>query len=176
MRAVGPASGSFTTSKLPDAQAMQQTMMSAMAAVQSGANFIMHMAGYLDGLLSMSLEKFVMDVDMCGALHSYLKGVDVTDDSMGFEALAEGGPGQHMFGTQHTLRHYQTAYWDSALDDNKTWETWDEEGRVDATARANKRWKQMLERYQAPHLDEGIDEALKEFMAKKKSAMPDMWH
>ena len=168
--------GSFTTSKLPDAQAMQQSMMSAMSAVQSGANFIMHMAGYLDGLLSMSLEKFVMDVDVCGALHAYLQGVEVSEETLGFEALAEGGPGQHMFGCAHTLRHYETAYWDSALDDNRTWETWDEAGRVDMASRANARWKTMLERYEAPHLDEGIDEALQDFMARKKGEMPDMWH
>ena len=117
-------------------QAMQQAMMSALSAVQSGANFIMHMAGYLDGLLSMSYEKLMMDFDVCAALHAYLRGVEVNEDTLGFEALAEGGPGAHMFGCAHTLRHYETAYWDSALDDNSTWETWDQNGRVDMATRA----------------------------------------
>jgi trimethylamine--corrinoid protein Co-methyltransferase len=168
--------GSFTTSKLPDGQAMQQSMMSAMSAVQSGANFIMHMAGYLDGLLSMSYEKFVMDVDVCGALHAYLQGVDVSEDTLGFEALSEGGPGEHMFGCQHTLRHYETAYWDSALDDNTPWETWEEQGKVDMATRAYRRWTTLLEQYQAPPLDEAIDARLCAFMDEKKTAMPDMWH
>jgi trimethylamine--corrinoid protein Co-methyltransferase len=168
--------GSFTTSKLPDGQAMQQSMMSAMSAVQSGANFIMHMAGYLDGLLSMSYEKFVMDVDVCGALHAYLQGVDVSEDTLGFEALSEGGPGEHMFGCQHTLHHYETAYWDSALDDNTPWETWEEQGKVDMATRAYRRWTTLLEQYQAPPLDEAIDARLCAFMDEKKTAMPDMWH
>lgn len=168
--------GSFTTSKLPDAQAMQQSMMSMLSAAQCGANYILHSAGFLDGLLSMSYEKFVMDTDVCGALHAYLKGVALDDDALGFDALAELGPGEHLFSTAHTLRHYQTAYYDSALDDNQPWETWDERGGIDMATRANQRWKQVLAEYQAPPLDEAIDEALCDFIARRKDAMPDMWY
>lgn len=168
--------GNFTTSKLADGQAMQQAMMSMLSAIQSGANFLLHSAGYLDGLLSMSYEKFVMDTDLCGALHAYLKGFEVTEETLGFAALAEGGPGAHMFGSAHTLRHYETAYWDSALDDNQPWESWDEQGRTDMATRANARWKALLAQYRAPHLDQGTDEALLDFMARRKASMPDMWY
>jgi trimethylamine--corrinoid protein Co-methyltransferase len=168
--------GNFSTSKLPDGQAMQQSMMSMMSAVQGGANYVLHSAGFLDGLLSMSYEKHVMDTDMCGALHAYLDGMKVDEDSLAFEALAELGPGQHLFSTQHTLRHYETAYWDSALDDNRPWETWDEQGGHDSAYRANQRWKKILAEYEAPPLDPGIDEALLAFMARKKEALPDMWY
>ncbi len=168
--------GNFTNSKLPDAQAMSQGLMSMMSAVQCGANYILHSAGFLDGLLSMSYEKFVMDTDLCGALHVYLRGIEVNEDALGFEALAELGPGQHLFSTAHTLRHYQTAYWDSALDDNQPWETWDEQGRIDMAARANARWKKLLAEYEAPPLDDGIDEGLRDFMARKKEAVPDAWY
>ncbi len=168
--------GNFSTSKLPDAQAMQQAMMSMMSAVQSGANYILHSAGFLDGLLSMSYEKFVLDTDVCGAMHAYMNGIQVNEDTLGFDALAENGPGAHMFGTAHTMRHYKTAYYDSALNDDQPWETWDEQGEVDAAARANARWKSILNTYEAPALDPGIDEALCEFMAKKKASMPDAWY
>ncbi|WP_374263498.1 trimethylamine methyltransferase family protein [Zoogloea sp.] len=168
--------GNFSTSKLPDGQAMQQSMMSMMSAVQGGANYVLHSAGFLDGLLSMSYEKHVMDTDMCGALHAYLDGMSVDDDALAFEALAELGPGQHLFSTQHTLRHYETAYWDSALDDNQPWETWDEQGGIDSARRANARWKTLLAQYQAPPLDEALDEALGDFIARRKTAMPDMWY
>ncbi len=168
--------GSFTNSKLPDAQAMQQSMMSMLSAVQCGANYILHSAGFLDGLLSMSYEKFVLDADVCGALHVYLKGMEVNEEALAFEALAEKGPGEHLFGTAHTMRHYETAYYDSALDDNQPWETWDEQGGIDSATRANKRWKETLENYEAPPMDEGTDEALKEFIAKKKASMPDAWY
>jgi len=168
--------GNFSTSKLPDAQAMQQGLMSMMSAVQSGANYILHSAGFLDGLLSMSYEKFMMDTDLCGALHAYMKGLDVTEETLGFDALAEMGPGQHLFASAHTLRHYQTAYWDSAMDDNQPWETWDEQGGLDAATRANARWKEVLQAHQAPALDEGVDDGLRAFMAKRKASMPDAWY
>ena len=168
--------GNFSTSKLPDGQAMQQSMMSMMSAVQGGANYVLHSAGFLDGLLSMSYEKLVMDTDMCGALHSYLDGMAVDEDALAFDALAELGPGQHLFSTQHTLRHYETAYWDSALDDNQPWETWDEQGGVDYAQRANARWKKLLREYEAPPIDQGVDEALLDFIARRKGAMPDMWY
>ena len=168
--------GNFSTSKLPDGQAMQQSMMSMMSAIQGGANYVLHSAGFLDGLLSMSYEKHVMDTDICGALHAYLDGVTVDEDALAFEALAELGPGQHLFSTQHTLRHYQTAYWDSALDDNQPWESWDEQGGIDSAKRANARWKKTLAEFEAPPLDSALDEALQEFVARKKATMPDMWY
>ena len=80
-------SGNFTTSKLPDAQAMNEGTMSMLAAVHCGANFILHSAGFLDGLLSMSYEKFVMDADFCGALHTYLDGVKVDDNQLALDAF-----------------------------------------------------------------------------------------
>ncbi|SMY06872.1 trimethylamine methyltransferase family protein [Flavimaricola marinus] len=169
-------SGNFSTSKLPDAQSMSQSVMSMMAAVQCGANFILHSAGYLDGLLSMSYEKFVLDSDLCGALHAYLKGLEVSDETLGLDALREGGPGAHMFGTQHTLRHYEHAYYDSALDDYRPWETWDEGGRGDAMSRATTRWQQTIASYEAPPLDDAIDEELLAFIAKRKESMEDAWH
>ncbi len=168
--------GNFTTSKLPDGQAMQQSMMSMMSAIQSGANYILHAAGFLDGLLSMSYEKFVMDADMCGALHAYVNGIQVNDETLAFDALAQNGPGEHLFGCDHTMRHYKTAYWDSGFNDDNTFETWDEQGSINSMQRANTQWKQTLAEYTAPPLDQAIDEALQEFIAKKKSSMEDAWY
>ncbi|WP_294607198.1 trimethylamine methyltransferase family protein [uncultured Roseovarius sp.] len=168
--------GNFSTSKQPDGQAMQQSMMSMMSAIQGGANFILHSAGFLDGLLSMSYEKFVMDCDMAGALHAYMKGVEVSDDTLGFDALAQNGPGEHLFGTDHTLRHYQTAYWDSALNDDQPFETWMDQGGIDSAQRANRRWKEILNTYEAPPMDEATDEALRDYIAIKKASMLDGWY
>jgi len=168
--------GNFSTSKLPDGQAMQQSMMSMMSAIQGGTNYVLHSAGFLDGLLSMSYEKMVMDMDMCGALHAYLDGMEVNDDTLGFDALAELGPGQHLFSTQHTLRHYETAYWESTLNDDQPWETWSEKGAFDSALRANLQWKKTLAEYEAPAMDEGTDEALQDFIARRKASVPDMWY
>ena len=168
--------GNFTTSKLPDAHAMNEGTMSMLSAVHCGANFILHSAGFLDGLLSMSYEKFVMDADFCGALHAYLKGVEIDDNSLAMSAFQEVGPGNHFFGSQHTLANYETAFWDSNLADNEPFEKWEAAGSHDAAFRANKRWKRMLDEYVEPPLDEAVDEELQDFMARRKSSMEDAWY
>lgn len=169
-------SGNFTTSKLPDAQAMTEGTMSMLAAVHCGANFVLHAAGFLDGLLSMSYEKFVMDADLCGALHSYLDGVTVDDNALALDAFAEVGPGNHFFGCAHTMANYETAFWDSQTADNEPFEKWEAAGSVDAATRANKRWKQMLADYEAPPLDAGIDDALDAYITRRKRDMTDAWY
>jgi trimethylamine--corrinoid protein Co-methyltransferase len=169
--------GNFSNSKLPDAQAMQEGVMSMLSAVHCGANFILHSAGFLDGLLSMSYEKFVMDTDFCGALHAYLKGVEFDDNALAMDAFQEVGPGSHFLGSQHTLRNYQTAFWDSELSDNEPFEKWsDEGGSTDMATRANRKWKRTLEAYVAPPLDAAIDEELQAFMSRRKGEMADAWH
>jgi trimethylamine--corrinoid protein Co-methyltransferase len=169
-------SGNFTTSKLPDAHAMNESTMSMLAAVHCGANFILHSAGFLDGLLSMSYEKFVLDADFCGALHAYLDGVRIDDNQLALDAFREVGPGSHFFGCAHTMANYETAFWDSELADNEPFEKWQAAGSKDAATRANWRWKKMLAEYQAPPLDEGVDEALGDFMARKKASVEDAWY
>jgi trimethylamine--corrinoid protein Co-methyltransferase len=169
-------SGNFTTSKLPDAQAMMEGTMSMLAAVQCGANFILHSAGFLDGLLSMSYEKFMLDADLCGALHSYLDGVKVDDDQLAVDAFAEVGPGNHFFGCSHTMAHYETAFWDSELSDNEPFEKWEAAGSEDAATRANRAWKRRLAEYEAPPMEAGTRSELDDFVARKKAAVTDMWY
>jgi trimethylamine--corrinoid protein Co-methyltransferase len=150
--------------------------MSMLAAVHCGANFILHSAGFLDGLLSMSYEKFVMDTDFCGALHTYLDGVKIDDNQLALDAFREVGPGSHFFGSQHTLANYETAFWDSEIADNENYEKWEAAGSEDAAIRANRRWKKALADYVAPPLDQGIDDELKDFIGRKKAGMQDSWY
>jgi trimethylamine---corrinoid protein Co-methyltransferase len=169
-------SGNFTTSKLPDAHAMNEGTMSMLAAVHCGANFILHSAGFLDGLLSMSYEKFMMDADFCGALHTYLDGITIDDNTLAMEAFTEVGPGSHFFGCGHTLANYETAFYDSSLADNEPFEKWEANGSADAALRANKAWKKSLADYQAPVLDQSRDEALQDYIAGKKAGLADAWY
>ncbi|MEP3278763.1 MAG: trimethylamine methyltransferase family protein [Stappiaceae bacterium] len=168
-------SGSFTTSKLPDAHAMNESTMSMLAAIHCGANFVLHSAGFLDGLLSMSYEKFMMDADFCGALHTYLEGVTVDDNALALDAFREVGPGNHFFGCAHTMKNYETAFFDSALADNDPFEKWEAAGSVDAASRANTAWKETLSAFETPSLNESVHDALKDFVARKKAAVEDKW-
>ena len=168
--------GSFTTSKLPDGEAMQESVTSMLSAIHCGANFILHAAGFLDGLLSMSYEKFMMDADYCGALHSYLAGVQVDENTLAFDAYREVQPAGHFLGCAHTMANYTTAFYDATLSDDRPFETWSEDGSQDSAQRANRRWKTALAEYQAPDIDPGVDEALRDYIDRKKASMPDQWY
>ncbi len=169
-------SGSFSTSKVADGQALRESTVSMMTAIQCGANFIMHSAGFLDGLLSMSYEKFMMDTDFCGALHTYLGGIDINQNTLAEDAINEVGPGNHFLGCTHTMSNYQTAFWESELADNDPYEQWLENGSKDINQRANQRWKKQLEDYQGPPMEEDTNEALCDYIARKKSEQKDAWY
>lgn len=169
-------SGGFTSSKVPDAQAMQETVNSLNTAVMCGANFVLHAAGWLEGALTMSYEKLVLDADYLGGLHVFLQGLALDDNALAMDAFREVDPGSHFFGCSHTLANYQTAFYESELSDTQSFESWRDRGEQDSIIRANAKWKQMLRDYEAPPLDPGIDEALQDFMARKKETMPDIWH
>ncbi|MGB8859444.1 MAG: trimethylamine methyltransferase family protein [Ilumatobacteraceae bacterium] len=169
-------SGAFTSSKVPDGQAMQESAVSMLSALLCGANFILHSAGWLEGGLAMGYEKFMMDLDLCGAAHTYLKGVSLDDDQFALDGFAEVGPGKHFFGSQHTLRHYQTAFYEPALSDNNSFEQWRDAGETTAEQRAAVMVRETLANYEAPAMDEAIDEALQEFVARRKAEMTDQWY
>ena len=169
-------SGGFTTSKIPDAQAAQETADSMMAAVLCGTHFFLHAAGWLEGALTMGYEKFILDADHLGSLHRILGGMTVDENALALDAFREVGPGKHFFGCAHTMANYETAFWDSQTADNNAFEHWHGAGEEDSVVRANRRWKEMLAAHEDPALDPGIDEALQTFVAKKKESMPDMWH
>jgi len=124
----------------------------------------------------MGYEKFMMDADFCGSVATYIKGLRIDDDTLGLDAFREVGPGRHFFGCAHTMRHYETAFWDSRISDNTSYEQWRDAGAWPAERRANDAWKRNLAEYQAPDIDPGIDEALREFIDRKKAGMEDAWY
>lgn len=165
--------GSFCASKLPDAQAAYETANSLNAALLAGVNFMLHAAGWLEGGLVSSYEKFVMDADQLGALHKMAAGVAVDPEAQALDALREVGPGGHFLGCAHTQAHYQTAFWRSELFDYRPFETWAEDGAPDTQALAARRVRKLLGDFEAPPLDPGIAEALADYVARRKASMPD---
>jgi len=165
--------GAFCGSKLPDAQAGYESANALNTALLAGVNFMLHAAGWLEGGLVASYEKYVMDADQLGALHQLARGIDLSPEGQAMEAIREVGPGGHFLGCAHTQAHFQTAFWRSGLLDYKPFETWAEEGARDTQALAAARVARLLADYEAPTLDAGIAEALAGFVAARKAAMPD---
>ncbi len=165
--------GALCAATAPDAQAAYESVQSLLPAVLGGVNFVLHGAGWLEGGLVSSYEKFVMDADQLGNLQVLCGGYDLSENGQALDAIREVGPGQHFLGCAHTQANFETAFYRSTISDNNSFEQWQAEGALDTAQRANAIWKKMLADYEAPPIDPGIDEAMQEFIAKKKASMPD---
>ena len=165
--------GNLCASKIADAQAAYELAATFNPTILAGVNFVLHAAGWLEGGLAIGYEKFILDADQCGMAAVFSKGIDVSENGQALDAILENGPGQHFLGTAHTLANFETAFYRSEVADNNSFEQWVEDGSKDVVARANTVWKRMLAEYEAPPIDPGIDEALLEFIARRKAAAPD---
>jgi trimethylamine--corrinoid protein Co-methyltransferase len=165
--------GSLTASKIPDAQAAYESANTLQPTVLGGVNFVLHAAGWLEGGLTMGYEKFVMDLDQCGMMAAFAKGVDLSPNGQALDAIVENGPGQHFLGTAHTLANFESAFFRSSIADNNSFEQWEIEGSADSITRANTIWKKMLAEYEAPVIDEAVDEELRSWIEQKKASFPD---
>jgi trimethylamine--corrinoid protein Co-methyltransferase len=165
--------GSLTASKIEDAQAAYESAATLQPTVLGGTNFVLHAAGWLEGGLTIGYEKFVMDADQLGMLGVFVRGVDLSENGQALDAIRQNAPGQHFLGTAHTLANFETAFYRSEIADNNSFEQWLEDGELDARARANRVWKRMLREYEAPAIDPAVDEALLDYVARRKAAMPD---
>jgi trimethylamine--corrinoid protein Co-methyltransferase len=165
--------GSLCASKIPDAQAAFESANTLVPTCLAGVNFVLHTAGWLEGGLAMGYEKFVMDVDQAGMMHTLLAGVDLTENGQALDAMREVGPGKHFLGCAHTQANFENAFYRSPLADNNSFEQWEAEGATDMTRRANALWKKQLAEYVEPPMDPAIDAALLDYMARRKAASPD---
>ena len=152
----------------PDNQATWESMMSMWAAVTSGTNMVYHAAGWLEGGLCASYEKFVMDCEVLQQFMSYFEPLTTGPDDIAVDAIREVGPGGHFFGIQHTQDRYETAFYSPFLSDWSNFENWEEHGAVTTVERANKVCKQILAEYEEPPMDAGIREELEAFVEKRK--------
>ncbi len=165
--------GNLTASKLPDAQAAYESVMSFLPAVQAGVNFVLHSAGWLEGGLVMGYEKFVLDADYAEMMSRLVGGVDLSDNGLAMDAMLSTGPGQHFLGTAHTMENFETAFWTSSQADVNSFEQWESEGSRDSAARAHETWTRQLAGYEPPAIDETIDAELTEWIEQRKASFPD---
>src|SRR5277367_1706799 len=165
--------GSLCASKIPDAQAAFESANTLLPTCLAGVNFVLHTAGWLEGGLAMGYEKFVMDADQAGMMHTLLAGVDLSPNGQAIDAMREVGPGKHFLGCAHTQANFENAFYRSPLADNNSYEQWEAEGSSDMTRRANVMWKKMLAEYVPPPMDPAIDEALLDYIARRKAETPD---
>ena len=165
--------GGLCGSKLPDAQAAYEAANTLQTSALAGVNFMLHTAGWLEGGLAMGYEKFIMDCDQAGMINVLLSGMDMSENAQALDAVREVGPGKHYLGSAHTLANFETAFYRSTVADNNSFEQWQADGSLDCAQRAKGIWESMLKDYQAPPIDPSVDEALLDFMARRKGSFED---
>lgn len=150
-----------------DAQAGYESTMALWGAVTGGSNFVMHGAGWMEGGLSASFEKMMVDADLLQMMASYLRGVEINEASLGLDAILDVGPGGHFFGTEHTMQRYKSAFYSPMISDWRNFESWTEAGSPTAVTKANAIYKQLLGEYREPPLEPASREELDAFIARR---------
>ncbi|MFQ5564968.1 MAG: trimethylamine methyltransferase family protein [Paracoccaceae bacterium] len=161
-------SSNVTAANANDAQAAYESQMSLWGSLMGGAHMINHAAGWLGGGLTASFEKLIIDAEMLQMMAAYFEPPEVSEATLALEAVHEVGPAGHYFGTAHTLARYEAAFYTPLLSNWDNHDTWVERGSIDAVRRANQIWHQLLDEYQQPPIDPGIDEALRDYMERRK--------
>jgi trimethylamine--corrinoid protein Co-methyltransferase len=163
-------SGGLNNSKIPDAQAAYETQMTLWPAVLAHTNLIIHSAGWLDSGLVCSLEKFVLDVEGLAMMSRFLHGLEISDETLALDEIAEVGPGGNHFGTAYTMARFQDAFYRPTISDRQNYETWVEHGVKDALQRSHEIANQLLEIYEQPDLPSNVQGELMQYVEKRKQA------
>jgi trimethylamine--corrinoid protein Co-methyltransferase len=166
--------GGLASSCAVDAQAAAETQMMLWATMLAGTDVVLHAAGWLEGGLTASFEKFALDVELLEQFRILRAGIGFSDEELGFDALNEVGPGGLFLASPHTKAHFKEWVYMSPLFQTPDYATWDMMGKQSTEVRANELWKKLLDSYEDPGLDPAIDEELKAYMASRRDA-PDLF-
>jgi trimethylamine--corrinoid protein Co-methyltransferase len=135
------------------------------------ANLILHSAGWLESGLVCSLEKFILDVEGLAMMHTFLGGIEVNDETLALDTIAEVGSGGHHLGTAHTMSRFRNGFYRPIVADRLNYETWREAGSWDAAKRANLVARQLLQQYEQPVLETAVSEELNAYVQRRKAEM-----
>lgn len=163
--------GGLNASQTVDAQAGYQTLMTMHATFLAGTNFVLHTAGWLEGGLVASYEKFVMDMEILQMMQVEFTPFEIDEASLGFDAHIEAGHGGHFLGTMHTMERFRDCFYRPFLSSSDNFDRWTRNGSKDTATRANEYYKQLLEQYEQPAMDVAIKEELDEYVAKRSKEL-----
>ena len=160
-----------SASNVADAQGAYETQMSLWGAVLGGGNLVYHAAGWQEGGLTASFEKFILDVEMLQMMIEFLEPIVVDDASLGFDAISRVQSGGHFFGDPHTMERYEHAFYQPLVSNWQNYENWELAGAKDATQRATDIWQRALHDYEQPAMEPAIVEELNAYIAKRREAI-----
>jgi trimethylamine--corrinoid protein Co-methyltransferase len=165
--------GGLTSSQTVDAQAAYESLMTMFPAMLAGANYVMHAAGWLESGLVSSYEKFIVDIEILRMLEATFAPLEIDERSLAFDAHTEVGSGGHFLGAAHTLERFRTCFYRPLLSSTENYERWLRNGGRDAAARGGEIWRQTLEEYEQPPMDDAIEEELRAYVDRRRSELGD---
>ena len=165
--------GGLTSSQVPDAQAGYEAAMTMIPTFLAGANWVMHSAGWLEGGLVAGYEKFIVDVELLQMLKAEFTPLEIDEGSIAFDAHQEVGHGGHFLGAMHTMERFRTCFYRPMLSSSENYERWMRNGSIDTAARATKIYKDKLEAFEAPPLDDAIRAELEEYVTRRRTELGD---
>jgi trimethylamine--corrinoid protein Co-methyltransferase len=148
--------GALTDSKLMDSQAAYESMMSMMMATMSGINFVLHSAGILEGYITASYEKFIIDSDICGICKRIKRGENITPEKLAMDAIKEVGPGGEYLTHMHTFQHFKQEFYSPIMEERDNFTSWSNKGGLTMEQQANTKYKKILKSYEEPDMDPDI--------------------
>jgi len=125
-------------------------------------------AGWRGGGWAASCERRVLGAEMRQLVGCTLDSIVGDEETLAVDTINEGGPGGHFFAAEQTLERYETEFYAPLVSDWRNYESWEEDGKKTATQRANTIWKQLLDEYEKPPIDQAIEEDLQAYMAHRK--------
>jgi trimethylamine--corrinoid protein Co-methyltransferase len=165
--------GGLNSSQTVDAQAAYESLMTMLPTFLAGANFVMHSAGWLEAGLVSCYEKFIVDIEILRQLRHEFSPLEIDEASLAFGAHEEVGPGGHFLGAMHTLERFRECFYRPLLSSTENFERWQRKGGLDATARAAVLWRETLEAYEEPALDDGVRGELEQFVVRRRAELGD---
>jgi len=165
--------GGLTSSQTPDAQAAYEALMTMLPTFLAGANFVMHAAGWLEGGLVSSYEKYIVDIEILRMLKHEFQPLEVNEDSLAYGAHEEVGSGGHFLGAAHTLEHFRTCFYRPLLSSTENFDRWTKNGGADAAERAGRIAQETLESYEQPPIDDAVRDQLRDYVARRRIELGD---
>jgi len=165
--------GGLTSSQTPDAQAAYEALMTMLPTFLAGANFVMHAAGWLEGGLVSSYEKYVVDIEILRMLKHEFQPLEVSEETLAWDAHEEVGSGGHFLGAAHTLIHFRECFYRPLLSSTENFDRWTKNGGADAAERAGRIYKERLENYEQPPIDDAVRDGLRDYVARRRIELGD---
>jgi trimethylamine---corrinoid protein Co-methyltransferase len=165
--------GGLTASQTADAQSAYEALMTLLPTFLAGTNFVMHSAGWLEGGLVSSYEKFIVDIELLRMLRHEFTPLEIDEASLAFDAHQEVGQGGHFLGAAHTLERFRTCFYRPLLSSTENFDRWSRNGGQDAADRAARIWRETLERYEPPPMDEAVREELEAYVTRRRAELGD---